>query len=105
MSQSSLLPSQLLVALKRIWSEERVPLWVRPYRILVLSNDSGLIEPILNTVSVHQVKKNSRMALREYFLQEFGDANSEAFLSAQRKFVESCAAYCVVSYLIQVKDR
>ena len=26
-----------------------------PFRILVLSNDSGLIEPILNTVSLHQV--------------------------------------------------
>ena len=32
-------------------------------------------------------------------------ANSEEFLTAQRNFVESCAAYCVVSYLIQVKDR
>ena len=32
-----------------------MPLWVRPYRILVLSNDSGLIEPILNTISLHQV--------------------------------------------------
>ena len=28
---------------------------MRPYRILVLSNDSGLIEPILNTISLHQV--------------------------------------------------
>jgi phosphatidylinositol kinase/protein kinase (PI-3 family) len=41
--------------LQKIWTEERVPLWLRPYRILVLSNDSGLIEPILNTVSLHQV--------------------------------------------------
>merc|ERR1719188_1928758 len=37
--------------------------------------------------------------------QEFGDPNSEDFLTAQRKFVESCAAYCVASYLVQVKDR
>ena len=40
-----------------------------------------------------------------FYRQEFGDTNSEGFLTAQRKFVESCAAYCVVSYLVQVKDR
>ena len=53
--------------LQKIWMEERLPLWVRPYRILVLSNDSGLIEPVLNTVSLHQIKKNSKMSLIEYF--------------------------------------
>jgi hypothetical protein len=49
-----------------------------------------------------QVKKHSKMSLLEYFMQEFGAVNSEEFLEAQRNFVQSCAAYCVVSYLIQV---
>lgn len=100
-----LMAYQLLVMLQKIWSEEHVPLKIRPYRILVLSHDSGMIEPILNTVSLHQVKKQSQMSLFEYFKQEFGEPNSEGFLTAQRKFVESCAGYCVVSYLVQVKDR
>ena len=34
-----------------------------------------------------------------------GQSNSEEFLTAQRNFVKSCAAYCIVSYLLQVKDR
>jgi phosphatidylinositol kinase/protein kinase (PI-3 family) len=46
---------------------------------------------------------NIRVAV--LYRQEFGEVTSEGFLSAQRKFVESCAAYCVVSYLVQVKDR
>lgn len=75
------------------------------YRILVLSNDSGLIEPVLNTVSLHQIKKHCQLSLAEYFAQEFGPSNSEAFLTAQRNFVQSCAAYCLVCYLVQVKDR
>ncbi len=103
--RQELMAYQLLVMLKNVWAEERVPLRLRPYRILVLSNDSGLIEPILNTVSLHQIKKHSKMSLLDYFKQEFGDIHSEGFLTAQRKFVESCAAYCVVSYLVQVKDR
>ena len=38
-------------------------------------------------------------------IQEYGERNSETFLTAQKNFVESCAAYCLVCYFIQVKDR
>jgi len=103
--RQELLAYQYLSLLKNVWKEERVPLYVRPYKIQVLSNDCGFIEPILNTVSLHQVKKHSKMSLLDYFLQEFGQQHSEEFLTAQRNFVQSCAAYCIVSYLIQVKDR
>ncbi|PSN39507.1 Phosphatidylinositol 4-kinase beta [Blattella germanica] len=103
--RQELLASQLLTMLQRIWETERVHLWVRPYKILCLSNDSGLIEPILNTVSLHQIKKHCQLSLLQYFKREYGSHNSEAFLTAQRNFVESCAAYCLVCYLVQVKDR
>lgn len=90
---------------KQIWDEENIDLWVRPYQIVCLSNDSGLIEPILNTVSLHQIKKNSNKSLREYFIDEFGGETTENFKSAQKNFMQSCAAYCLISYLLQVKDR
>lgn len=103
--RQELLASQLLTMLQRIWEQERVPLWVQPYKILCLSNDSGLIEPVLNTVSLHQIKKHCQLSLYEYFLREYGPRNSEEFLTAQRNFVRSCAAYCLICYLVQVKDR
>ncbi|XP_011503773.1 PREDICTED: phosphatidylinositol 4-kinase beta [Ceratosolen solmsi marchali] len=103
--RQELLASQLLMMLQKVWQEECLPLWLRPYKILCLSNDSGLIEPILNTVSLHQVKKHCQLTLLQYFEREFGSINSDAFLIAQKNFVQSCAAYCLVSYLIQVKDR
>lgn len=113
---------------QHIWSEENIDLWVRPYQIVCLNNDSGLIEPIvsylthqvhtlldlisfsfnypqLNTVSLHQIKKNSNKSLREYFVDEYGGEDTDEFKSAQRNFVQSCAAYCLISYLLQVKDR
>ncbi|CAF3593267.1 unnamed protein product [Rotaria socialis] len=100
-----LLAYQFMVRLKEIWSIEHVPVFVRPINILVLSNNSGLIEPILNAVSLHQIKKNSRLSLRNYFLREFGTERSEEFLTAVRNFVQSCAAYSIICYLLQVKDR
>lgn len=41
--------------LQSIWQQEHVPLWIKPYEILVMSSDSGMIEPVLNAVSLHQV--------------------------------------------------
>lgn len=88
-----------------IWEQERVPLWIKPYKILVISADSGMIEPVVNAVSIHQIKKQSLLSLLDYFLQEHGNYNTESFLTAQRNFVQSCAGYCLVCYLLQVKDR
>ncbi|XP_049440713.1 phosphatidylinositol 4-kinase beta isoform X2 [Epinephelus fuscoguttatus] len=103
--RQELLAFQVLEQLKSIWEQERVPLWIKPYKILVLSADSGMIEPVMNAVSLHQVKKQSQLSLLDYFLQEHGAPTTEAFLSAQRNFVQSCAGYSLICYLLQVKDR
>uniref|UniRef100_A0A915DFL5 Phosphatidylinositol 4-kinase beta n=1 Tax=Ditylenchus dipsaci TaxID=166011 RepID=A0A915DFL5_9BILA len=107
-----------LTTLKNIWEEERVPLYLRPYKILVCSQDSGMIEPIPNACSLHQIKKNLSTeptlddaeqpyppTLLSHFLISYGSRISESFLGAQENFVRSCAAYCLVSYFLQVKDR
>jgi phosphatidylinositol 4-kinase len=103
--RQELLAFQVMKQLQRIWHMERVPLWIKPYNILVTSNDSGMIEPIVNAVSLHQIKKHSKVSLLNYFIHEFGPVTSEEFLEAQRNFVQSCAAYSLVCYLMQVKDR
>ncbi|KAG5678121.1 hypothetical protein PVAND_007820 [Polypedilum vanderplanki] len=103
--RQELMAVQLLETFNLIWTEENIDLFVRPYEIVCLSNDSGLIEPILNTVSLHQIKKNSNKSLREYFIDEYGGEMSENFQRAQRNFMQSCAAYSLICYLLQVKDR
>ena len=59
---------QLLRQFQAIFQNERVPLWIRPYAVLVASSDGGLVEPIVNAISVHQIKKQSKMSLRDYFI-------------------------------------
>lgn len=81
---------------------EQIPLKVFPYKILCLSNDAGLIEPVLNTISLHQIKKQSKKSLSIYFEEEF---KKDTLAVVRKNFIESCAAYSLVCYLIQVKDR
>ena len=96
---------QLLRQFQELWREEQLELWLHPYAVVVVSEDCGFIELIPNTVSLHQVKKQSRMSLLGYFIQEFGSTTSEEFLTAQKNFVHSLAAYSLFCYFIQVKDR
>ena len=96
----------LCVSSQSIWEQERVPLWIKPYKTLVILADSSMIEPVVNNaVSIHQVKKQSQLSLLDYFLQEHGSYTTEAFLRSQCNSVQSWTGYCLVCYLLQVKDR
>lgn len=116
--RQELLAYQLLTTLQSIWRDENVPLYLRPYRILVCSHDSGIIEPIPNACSLHQIKKNLAAkpslddagqpyspTLLSHFLINYGSRLSESFQQAQQNFVRSCAAYSLACYFLQVKDR
>ena len=58
-----------------LWAEEKVPLWLKPYAVVVTSNESGFIEPIVDAVSLHQIKKHSQMSLLNYFIKVFTKRN------------------------------
>lgn len=113
--RQELLAYQLLSILKNIWIEEKVPLYLRPYKIVVCSPNSGMIEPILDASSLHQIKKNMvirsptsetiQPMLLTHFFETFGPPSSEAFMIAQQNFVQSCAGYSLACYILQVKDR
>ncbi|KAJ2951992.1 hypothetical protein O0L34_g4255 [Tuta absoluta] len=103
--RQEMLAAQLLRRLQSVWAIERVPLRLHPYEIICLDKESGLIEPVLNSVSLHQIKKQSGKTLRAWMELEHGPPNSEGFLRAQNNFVESAAAYALTSYLLQLKDR
>lgn len=49
---------QLITEMHNIWAEELVPVRVYPFQILITSNDSGLIETIPDSVSIHSIKKD-----------------------------------------------
>jgi len=103
--RQEMLAYQLLCALQDAWSREQTKIWIRPYRILVTGPDSGMIEPILNAPSIHQIKKMEPGGLKSYFEKEFGGKTSEGGIEAMMNFVRSCAGYSLVCYLLQVKDR
>ncbi|KAK6323783.1 hypothetical protein J4Q44_G00061220 [Coregonus suidteri] len=51
-----------------IWEQEHVPLWIKPYKILVMSSERGMIEPGLNAVSLPPGEEAEPAVSLDYFL-------------------------------------
>ena len=74
-----------------------------------------MIETIPDSISIHSIKKDAyangwfqkgvAFSLYDYFVKEYGNPGSDSFLLAQDNFMRSLAAYCLISYILQVKDR
>ena len=57
-----------------LWQEAGLPLWLRPYEVLVTSNRTSLIELVPNAVSIHAIKAKSpaNTSLRAHFIARYG---------------------------------
>ena len=110
---------QLIGVCSKIWMELEVDVWVKNMRILVTGETSGLIETITDAVSLHSIKRSLTLAsitagtnpkkriatLQDHFAKTFGAADSPAYQKAIDCFSKSLAAYSVISYVLQLKDR
>ncbi|KAF9435199.1 Phosphatidylinositol 4-kinase pik1alpha (PI4-kinase)(PtdIns-4-kinase) [Entomortierella beljakovae] len=109
------LACQLIREMGWIWERAEINVWVTYMRILVTSDNSGLIETVRNTISIHSIKKDAYarrlnevgvvFTLYDYFQQKFGDPSSEKYMKAQDNFMRSLAAYSVITYVLQIRDR
>ncbi|KAH0544890.1 hypothetical protein FGG08_000970 [Glutinoglossum americanum] len=97
---------QLIQVCGNIWQDADVPVWVKRMRILVTGESSGLIETITNGVSLHSLKRSLTLAsIASDEKQAFGEPESESYKAAGDAFMRSLAAYSIISYILQLKDR
>jgi hypothetical protein len=101
------LAMQLIKRFDTIFWGAGLPLWLRTYDVLVTAADAGLIETVANSTSIDSLKKDTPgfTTLADFFENFFGPRHSPTHARAQRNFVSSMAAYAVVAYVLQIKDR
>jgi hypothetical protein len=110
---------QLIRVCSKIWESLNVPVWVKDMRILVTGESSGLIETITNGVSLHSLKRSLTLAtiaagtnktkriatLKDHFVKTFGEPDTDAYNAGMEAFAQSLAAYSIICYVLQLKDR
>lgn len=103
--RQDVLALQLIAIFKTIYSNFGLDLYLFPYRVVATAPGCGVIDVIPNSISRDQLGREKVNDLNNYFLATYGGYNSIAYQKARNAYVQSVAAYSVVSYLLQIKDR
>ncbi|EME45667.1 hypothetical protein DOTSEDRAFT_150879 [Dothistroma septosporum NZE10] len=110
---------QLIGVCSKVFAEHDVDVWIKNMRILVTGETSGLIETITNAVSLHSIKRSLTLAsiasgtnpkkriatLQDHYVKTFGSLESNSYAKSIDCFIRSLAAYSIISYILQLKDR
>ena len=103
--RQDVLALQMIAAFRGIFHQVGLDVYVYPYRVTATAPGCGVIDVLPNSISRDMVGREAVNGLYDYFVSKYGGDESIRFQEARSNFVKSMAAYSVVSYLLQFKDR
>ena len=103
--RQDMLALQMIAAFRSIFSSVGLDVWVFPYRVTSTAPGCGVIDVLPNSISRDMLGREAVNGLYDYFVATFGGEHSTRFQEARTNFVKSMAAYSVITYLLQFKDR
>ena len=90
---------QLVYKIQEIIRQAGLDLVIKPYEIIVLSENSGILEFVSNSISIDQMKKeHSSSSLSEFYSDVF--STSEAYERAIDCFVRSLAGSAILTFVL-----
>ena len=98
---------QLISSMDQIFRQAKCSLWLKPYEIIATGPNCGLIEVVSDALSVSSIKEKSgqNSTIVNYFRDQFGKPDGKKYRKAIDNFTNSLAAYSLVCYIVQIKDR
>ena len=101
---------QVIQIFQEIFNENNLNLYTYPYQTISTISPKykdlgGFIEVVKDCDSRDQIGKTYDTNLYDYYICSFGQENSKEFRAARKNLIESLAAYGIISYILQIKDR
>lgn len=103
--RQDVLALQMIAAFRGIFNDVGLDVYVFPYRVTATAPGCGVIDVLPNSISRDMLGRESVNGLYDYFISKYGNEDSLRFQEARSNFVKSMAAYSIISFLLQFKDR
>ncbi|KAK1253769.1 hypothetical protein MKX07_001846 [Trichoderma sp. CBMAI-0711] len=103
--RQDVLALQMIAAFRGIFHNVGLDVFVFPYHVTATAPGCGVIEVLPNSISRDMLGREAVNGLYDYFVSKYGNEDSLRFQQARSNFVKSMAAYSVISFLLQFKDR
>ncbi|OQS55708.1 pi4kb [Ecytonucleospora hepatopenaei] len=120
---------RIITQIKNIFIKNGIPIFLRNYKIIIIAEDSGIVETVENSISIHKIKEKygtiknyfdiliKNKLIRENIKQEQKDDKkenddekkggfyAEEFKKIKNNFLQSLVGYSLIQYLLSLKDR
>ncbi|KIW83029.1 hypothetical protein Z517_02272 [Fonsecaea pedrosoi CBS 271.37] len=103
--RQDVLALQMIAAFRGIFNSIGLDVYVFPYRVTATAPGCGVIDVLPNSISRDMLGREAVNGLHDYFITKYGGEHSVRYQEARSEFVKSMAAYSVITYLLQFKDR
>ena len=103
--RQDVLALQLISAFRGVFHSVGLDVYVNPYRVTATAPGCGVIDVLPNSISRDMLGREAVNGLYDYFISKYGGEDSIRFQEARSNFVKSMAAYSVITWLLQFKDR
>lgn len=82
--------------------DEGLDLNITTYNILPIGNEYGYIEFVNNSYTLYGIKEEFNFSIQNFIIEKNPKITAEEL---RENFTKSCAAYCVITYLLGIGDR
>ena len=99
--KESIIMNAIILMDKIFKREEKIDLNIIRYHILPVNCKEGFIEIIPNAITLYELKKKG-FSIQNYIIENNSKRSMEQI---RMRIVNSCAAYCVITYVLGIGDR
>ena len=103
----SFLPIIIVHLLNTFFTQLPMYISLRPYSILAMPNNTGLLEFVERSIPVSQILSGNNNSVMEFFQRVAPQEGASHGVKPDvlQTYIRSCAGYCVLTYLLGVGDR